>query len=73
MASEVACRCVACGECGGAGTVWYSFPGEGGGEYLGRRRCDDLDELASCPECSGYGLSEVCDHCRMDEEVRDDR
>lgn len=67
MATEAACRCVSCGECGGSGTVWFSFPGVDEGRYLGSRRCDDLDELATCPECRGSGLSELCDECRWSE------
>ena len=61
----MACKCVPCRECGGSGTVWYSFSGK----YLGNHRCDDLDELEMCNECCGTGISETCDECldAMDE------
>jgi hypothetical protein len=40
------------------------------GTYLGNNRCDDLDELETCPDCNGRGLSEICDYCReMEEEA----
>jgi hypothetical protein len=55
------CTCVSCGECRGTGTVWFAF---GGREYLGNRRCDDLDEMHTCEECGGSGLSEMCDFCQ---------
>jgi hypothetical protein len=58
--SEKQCTCVSCGACDGSGSVWYSFSGE----YLGNSRCDDLDDLQTCDECNGSGLSEVCDLCQ---------
>ena len=61
------CKCVTCGECGGTGNIWISFSGE----YLGNNRCDDLDELDTCPECGGDGLSEMCDECR--ERIEEER
>lgn len=66
-AATTICRCVSCAECRGSGRVWFAF---GGREYLGSRRCDDLDEMETCEECSGSGLAEVCDRCQqaMDDE-----
>jgi hypothetical protein len=58
------CKCVKCPECRGAGSVWWSFAGE----YLGRSRCDNLDEIESCDECDGTGITELCDECREAEE-----
>lgn len=60
----MACTCTSCPACQGTGDVWYSF----GGEYLGNRRCDDLDELEPCDECGGSGVDEYCDECLMAEE-----
>ena len=66
------CQCVPCGECAGGGNVWFSF---GHREYLGSRRCDDLDEMETCDECRGTGISEMCDRCvyimEMEEECYD--
>lgn len=59
------CTCVHCDECGGSGNVWFSF----NHKYLGRYRCDDLDELETCESCRGSGIEEMCDHCR---ELEDD-
>jgi hypothetical protein len=56
----MACACVACEECGGSGHVWRSFSGK----YLGNHRCDDLDELETCEECHGSGITEMCDGCQ---------
>lgn len=53
------CKCEPCQECNGSGHVWFAF----GGQYLGRHRCDDMDELETCPECHGSGISEMCDEC----------
>jgi len=64
----MACTCKPCPECGGTGDVWISFDGE----YLGRYRCDDLDELDVCPECDGSGLFEMCDECMMAEDDAQD-
>lgn len=64
VASSENCTCVSCPECQGSGSVWRSFRGT----YLGNNRCDDLDELETCPECNGRGLSEMCDYCREMEE-----
>lgn len=58
------CSCVPCSECNGSGSVWFAF----GGRYLGRGRCDDMDELETCDECRGSGISEMCDYCREQEE-----
>lgn len=55
------CRCVTCGDCGGSGNVWFSF----GGEYLGNRRCDDLDSMEPCEDCGGSGIVETCDRCQL--------
>jgi hypothetical protein len=58
------CTCISCDECGGSGNVWVSFTGK----YLGRSRCDDLDDLETCEECSGSGFFEMCDECLEKEE-----
>lgn len=60
LPSEERCRCVSCAECDGTGNVWFSFSGQ----YLGNNRCDDLDDLRTCDECNGSGLSEMCDLCQ---------
>lgn len=65
----MACECVRCSECGGTGDVWFSFPGPtNGGRYLGNHRCDDLDEMDTCPYCDGQGVTEVCYDCQLAEE-----
>lgn len=58
------CKCERCGECNGSGTIWFDFQGN----YLGHHRCDDLDEPDNCPECSGSGIIDQCDHCNALEE-----
>jgi hypothetical protein len=58
------CACVRCGACGGSGTIWLDFRGR----YLGNSRCDDLDEMEPCDECSG-GIVEVCERCQLLEEM----
>jgi hypothetical protein len=62
------CQCVSCGACGGTGHIWTDFRGR----YLGQHRSDDTDELESCPDCDGSGITEECDSCsdsRVDEYV----
>lgn len=54
------CTCTPCQECEGTGRVWFSFSGE----YLRKRRMDDMDEMETCEECNGTGIEDVCDHCR---------
>ena len=54
------CKCVNCPECQGTGTVWISF----GGQYLGKHRCDDLDDSETCDYCGGSGIVEICDDCQ---------
>lgn len=60
---EVVCTCVSCPECHGGGFVYYSFPGIGGGQYLGTHRSDDLDEMETCDVCRGRGITEMCESC----------
>ena len=62
----MSCTCISCHECGGTGTVWYSF----GGKYLGNHRCDDLDNLETCETCGGQGIVERCWECqqKLDDE-----
>jgi hypothetical protein len=67
------CRCVRCSECNGTGTVWFSFgsPAYGGGQYLGSHRSDDMDEMETCDECRGSGISEECDTCSFQREIEE--
>ena len=39
---------------------------------MGKFRCDDLDEMDTCPECDGEGITWCCDECRdaYEEEER---
>lgn len=64
------CQCVSCGECGGHGTVWFTF---GHKQYLGNHRSDDLDEMEGCDECQGSGISLMCDGCEYAYEEEMDR
>lgn len=63
--NERRCTCVSCAECRGSGSVWFSFSNR----YLGNSRCDDLDDLRTCEECGGSGLSEMCDVCQDERDV----
>lgn len=65
----MACKCVRCAECGGTGNIWVSLSGE----YLGNSRCDDFDELDTCEDCDGTGITETCDDCREWQEEEYDR
>ena len=62
--AEDKCTCVRCSECDGFGSVWISFSGK----YMGKYRCDDFDEMITCPECGGSGITEMCDYCRDRED-----
>lgn len=53
------CTCVSCSSCRGTGNVWFTF----NGKYLGNHRSDDMDQLETCYDCDGSGLSEVCEFC----------
>jgi hypothetical protein len=65
---ESGCQCVSCSECGGSGRIWLDVFGN----YLGNRRCDDLDEMETCMECSGSGLADgPCLHCELAEGSQD--
>ena len=72
---EERCTCVRCGECNGSGNVWFTFGRAlyGGHEYLGSRRCDDLDEMETCDECNGSGITEECDRCALLREIEEDQ
>lgn len=65
------CSCVSCDECKGSGVIWVAVDGS----YLGCRRCDDLDDVETCNECGGIGLTEICQECRdkYDEEMNNER
>ena len=68
-ARDKKCTCVSCPDCEGTGSVWFTF---GHKEYLGQRRCDDLDELETCEECRGSRLAGgPCDYCMEREEMED--
>ena len=56
----MACECVRCGSCGGTGTIWLDM----NGRYLGNHRCGDLDEMDTCEDCGGSGVSETCYECQ---------
>jgi hypothetical protein len=59
------CSCIICPDCNGSGSVWHDWRGR----YLGRSRCDDLDELETCMACRGSGYTEQCENCfREDDE-----
>lgn len=53
------CECVSCPDCKGSGGYWTDL----NGKYLGQSRWDDLDQLETCEECGGSGISESCDRC----------
>ena len=55
----MACTCTKCPDCNGTGNIWVSFSGK----YLGTNRCDDLDEMESCPTCGGEGITDYCQEC----------
>jgi len=61
------CTCTRCGACGGSGNVWFAFDGT----YPGNSRCDDLDDLETCDECRGSGISAECDYCAFQREIED--
>lgn len=61
------CECITCPECNGTGNVWWSFSGK----YMGRNRCDDLDEIEPCDCCDGEGITEVC--CECQQKYEDER
>lgn len=61
------CKCIVCDECGGTGNIWVTHSGE----YLGKSRQDDQDELDVCEECCGTGIEIECDECRMAREERE--
>ena len=63
----MSCSCIQCDECEGTGSIYVSFTGE----YLGKNRCDDMDEMETCDECDGSGLEELCYECREKEEEED--
>lgn len=65
----MACECVRCPECHGTGSVWVSFSGD----YLGNRRCDDLDEMECCPQCGGSGIDLMCEECFYAQEEEEER
>lgn len=62
------CTCVTCGDCGGTGNVWRNY------DDLGRHAgggIDDLSKLEPCENCRS-GIIEVCDRCRLLEEMYED-
>ena len=56
------CKCERCDTCGGTGHIWRHMDGD-----ISPTRCDDLDELVTCPDCNGRGIDE-CEECAMAEE-----
>ena len=59
----ISCVCIQCKECEGTRSVWWSFDGK----YLGKHRCDDMDEFEPCEDCDGTGIYDLCDECRYKE------
>lgn len=55
------CECLPCEECDGSGRIWISFSGK----YMGKYRCDDLDEMDACPDCDGEGIATICYECQQ--------
>ncbi len=55
------CHCVRCGEYNGTGNIWRDI----GGKYLGDGRSDDLDQMESCENCGGSGITQTCDRCQL--------
>jgi ssDNA-binding Zn-finger/Zn-ribbon topoisomerase 1 len=53
------CTCTPCDECNGSGVVYISADGR----YLGRNRCDDMDDMQSCYQCDRTGIDMMCDEC----------
>lgn len=64
----MACECIICPECDGFGSIWISFSGK----YMGKHRCDDFDEMDTCPECCGDGLLYTCYECAQKWEDGED-
>ena len=64
------CKCKLCDECEGTGYISIAFDGT----YLGKQRCDDFDEMDTCPICDGEGITYMCDECReaMDREEEEE-
>ncbi len=60
------CACVSCGECNGTGNVWRNY--DHLGRYIIDGGVDDLSELEPCESCRN-GITEVCDRCRLLEEM----
>lgn len=63
------CECDYCPDCDGSGQVFFSFSGE----YLGTRRCDDLDTMESCDECGGSGVVFECYKCQEERAEDNDQ
>lgn len=47
------CTCVSCGMCGGSGNIRFDDPDS------------PFDELETCDECWGSGITEPCDRCQL--------
>lgn len=62
------CDCTPCSFCNGSGVTWFAV----GGQYLGNRRCDDLDTMETCEECGGSGVEMKCGPCMDWQADRDD-
>lgn len=62
------CKCIKCKTCNGTGYVWFTHDGR----YLGRGRCDDMDELEHCDDCEGTGNESECDDCIDAREIEED-
>jgi hypothetical protein len=67
MAFEATCSCIKCDACGGSGNIWLDRRGR----YLGQHRCDDLDEMETCDNCRGYGITDLCETCSDSYEDED--
>lgn len=51
------CQCVSCANCRGTGSAWYATGGY------------PEEDVETCAECSGSGITESCERCDDLEEL----